>query len=229
VTARPVEVFCTLGLAGVVRELLPDLERAVGATLSIRFGPTAALSNELAAGAAFDVAVLTGPAIDDFTRRGLLTGDPRVDIAQSCVGVTVQPGLPTPEIGSVDAFKSALLAANRVCYTLNGASGKHFASLLPRLGVEDAVNRKALVIDGLVGEYVVRGDADLGIQQISEIRAVPGAVLVGPIPAELNVYTVFSAGLSAKAQNADAARKLIIELASPATRALALAKGLDPV
>jgi molybdate transport system substrate-binding protein len=141
----------------------------------------------------------------------------------------VQPGLALPEIGSVDAFKAALLAAKRVCYTLNGASGKHFASLLPRLGIEEAVQRKALVIDGLVGEYVVRGDADLGIQQISEIRAVPGAVLVGPIPDELNVYTVFSAGLGAKAHNAAAARKLIAKFASPATRELALAKGLDLV
>jgi molybdate transport system substrate-binding protein len=225
----PLAVICTLGLAGVMTELRARFEETAGRPLAIRFGPTAALAKEIEAGAAFDVAVLTAPAIEAFAAAGPVAPGTRVDLARSCVGVTVTPGLPQPDIGTAAAFTRALAAARRVCYTLNGASGKHFAGLLPRLGIEDEVKRKALVIDGLVAERVVRGDADLGIQQVSEIRAVPGAVLVGPIPEELNVHTVFAAGLAARSRNAAAARALIDALASEETRAVALAKGLDRV
>jgi molybdate transport system substrate-binding protein len=226
---RPLEMLCTMGLAGVMAELRPRFEQAVGCPISVRLGPTAALAKEIEAGAAFDVAVLTVPAIEAFTRSGAVAAGSRADLARSCVGLTVTPGLPKPDIATVEAFKRALLAARRVCYTLNGASGKHFAGLLPKLGIADAVNAKALVIDGFVAEYVVRGDADLGVQQVSEIRAVPGSVLVGPIPEEVNVHTVFAAAIGAKARDAAAARALVGELAGTPTRDVALAKGLDAV
>jgi molybdate transport system substrate-binding protein len=226
---RPLEMLCTMGLAGVMAELRPRFEKAVGCPISVRLGPTAALAKEIEAGAAFDVAVLTAPAIEAFTQTGAVAAGTRADLARSCVGATVTPGVAQPDIATVDAFKRALLAAKRVCYTLNGASGKHFASLLPKLGIEADINAKALVIDGLVAERVVSGEADFGIQQVSEIRAVSGSVLVGPIPEQLNVHTVFAAGIGAKAQQAGAARALLRELASKATLEVALAKGLDPV
>lgn len=223
------ELLCTLGLASVMAELREALEAKIGRPIVVRLGPTAALAREIEAGAHFDVAVLTASAIDGFVAAGVIASGTRVDLARSCVGVTVTPGLPQPDISRVETFTQALRAARRVCYTLNGASGKHFASLLPKLGLEKEIGDKALVIDGLVAERVVRGDADLGIQQISEIRAVPGAVLVGPIPEELNVHTVFAAGLGARARDAARARALIDALASDETRAVALAKGLDRV
>jgi molybdate transport system substrate-binding protein len=226
---EPLEFFCTMGLAGVMAELRPRLEQTIGRPINVRLGPTALLSKEIEAGAPFDLAVLTAPAIDGFMRSGQVAAGTRTDIARSCVGATVTPGLPKPDIASTEAFKRALLAAKTVCYTSNGASGKHFASILPRLGIAAEINGKALIIDGLVAERVVAGDADFGIQQVSEIRAVAGSVLVGPIPEELNVHTVFSAGVGASATDAAAARALIGELASKATRDVALAKGLDPV
>jgi molybdate transport system substrate-binding protein len=218
-----------MGLAGAMDELRPLFEKALGVPIKVRLGPTALLSEAIEQGTPFDVAVLTAPAIDMFTRSGKVAAGTRTDIARSCVGATVTPGLPKPDISTTDAFKRALSAAKTVCYTLSGASGKHFASLLPGLGMEDEIKRKALVIDGLVAARVVAGDADFGIQQVSEIRAVPGSVLVGPIPEELNVHTVFSAGLGANARQASAARALIAALASAETREIALAKGLDPV
>jgi molybdate transport system substrate-binding protein len=223
------ELLCTMGLAGVMGELRESFERTIGCPIALRLGPTAALTKDIEAGASFDVAVLTTSAVDDLTARGTMAAGTGVDLARSCVGATVTPGLPKPDISTTKAFTAALIGAKRVCYTLNGASGKHFASLLPRLGIAEEVNSKALIIDGLVAERVVRGDADFGIQQVSEIRAVPGSVLVGPIPEELNVHTVFAAGLSANAKHPAAARALIAALASDATRAVALAKGLDAV
>lgn len=222
-------MLCTLGLAGVMAELGPRFEQALKRPLSVRLGPTAALAADIEAGTSFDVAVLTAPAIAAFAKAGAIVADSGIDIARSCVGVTVTPGLPEPDIASVDAFRRALLSARRVCYTSSGASGKHFASLLPRLGLVADMERKALVIEGLVAERVMRGEADLGIQQISEIRAVPGSVLVGPIPEELQAYTVFAAGLGAHARDPAAAATLLRLLADETTLAVAYSKGLDPV
>lgn len=221
------ELLCTMGLAGVMRELREALEAEIGRPIAVRLGPTAALARDIAAGTPFDVAVLTAQAIEGFTAQGVLAAESRTDLARSRVGATVTPGLPVPDISTVAAFAQALRAAKRVCYTLNGASGKHFARLLPKLGLAEEVGAKALVIDGLVAERVVRGEADFGIQQVSEIRAVPESVLVGPIPAELNVETVFSAGLAAATRDAGAARALLAALAGPALRAVALEKGLE--
>jgi molybdate transport system substrate-binding protein len=229
VTDEPIVLFCSLGLAGVLSELRPRFEQAIGRPLDVRFGPTAALSKEIEAGAAFDVTVLTAPAIDAFIKSGHVAAGTRADIARSCVGVTVAPGARKPDISTVAAFKAALLAAKTVCYTAQGASGQHFASLLPRLGIEDAIKRKALIVHGLVAESVLRGEADLGIQQVSEILAVPGAMLVGPIPQEVQAYTVFAAGVGAGAKNPAAAHALIKLLTAADTIALAVSKGMEAI
>jgi molybdate transport system substrate-binding protein len=225
--ATPLTVLCTLGLAGVMADLTAAFERAVGCPLDVRLGPTVALTKDIAAGAAFDLAILTAQAIDDLIERGVIAGA-RVDVASARVGATVPPGAPRPDIATVDAFTQALLSAKTVCYTRNGASGQHFAKILPQLGIADAINAKALIIDGLVAERLIAGEADLGIQQISEIMAVPGSVLVGPIPDAVQARTMFSAGVAAKAANPDAAAALIRCLTAPAARSLATAKGLEP-
>lgn len=226
--APALQVLCTLGLAGVMAELTPAFEAANGARLAVRLGPAAELSQELDSGAPFDVAILTDAAVDMQIAKGRLAAGSRVDIAKSCVGVTVPPGTQKPDIGTVEAFRQTLLAAKSIVFTGRGASGQHFASLLPRLGIEDEVRRKATVIEGLIAKRVVTGEIALGIQQISEILAVPGAVLVGPLPAELQKYTVFSAGLGAHAANAGLAKALLKQLADPATIALAQSKGMEP-
>jgi molybdate transport system substrate-binding protein len=222
-------VLCSLGLAGVLGERKAAFERAIGMLIAVVFGPTAGLSRDIENGQPFDVAVLTAPAIDGHIRAGVMVADARADLARSRVGATVTPGAPKPDIGSVEGFRAALLAAGRVCYTERGASGVHFASLLPGLGIEAEVRAKALIVHGLVAESVVRGDADFGIQQVSEILAVPGAVLVGPIPDALQAVTTFSAGVSAKARQPAAASAFIRALAAPDTIALAVSKGLERV
>lgn len=223
-----ITVLCTLGLAGVMEEFKPRFERETGHRLALRFGPTNGFKPEIAAGAAFDVAVLTAPVIDEFIAAGRIVAGTRADIARSRVGVTVPPGAPRPDIGSVEAFKRALLQAESIAFTGQGASGQHFASLLPKLGIESEVRAKALVMEGLVATKVVSGEIALGIQQVSEILAVPGAVLVGPIPDAIQNVTVFSGGLGAAAADPAAARMLLARLAAPETRAIAAAKGMEP-
>jgi molybdate transport system substrate-binding protein len=224
-----ITILCSNGLAGVMAELGPRFEAESGAKLALRLGTANALSKEIEDGAPFDLTVLTSTAIDQLTRDGRIVPGTRVDIARSCVGVTVRPGAPQPDIGTVEAFTRTLLAAKSIVFTSLGASGQHFASILPRLGIEAEVRRKATIPEGgLVAERVISGEIELGIQQVSEILAVPGANLVGPIPAELQKYTVFSAGLGADARNVDGAKALLRRLADASTLALATSKGMEP-
>jgi molybdate transport system substrate-binding protein len=221
-------VFCTLGLAGVMEVLGPAFEREAGVRLALRTGPTNAFKPDIAADAPFDLAILTAAAIDEFRASGRIAGGSRTDIARSCIGVTVPPGAQKPDIATVAAFKAALLAAPSIVFTGQGASGQHFARLLPQLGIEAEVRANAVVTEGLVATRVVTGEIALGIQQLSEILAVPGAVLVGPIPQELQAYTMFSAGLGAAAHQPDLARALVARLRARETRELLTAKGLEP-
>lgn len=221
--------FCTLGLAGVMEVVGPEFERDTGAKLSLRVGPTNSFEADVADGAPFDLAILTSAAIDKFMASGRIAAGSRVDVARSCIGVTVPPGATKPDIGSVGAFRDALLATPSVIFTGQGASGQHFARLLPQLGIEAEVRAKAVVTEGLVARRVVTGEIALGIQQLSEILAVPGAVLVGPIPQELQAFTLFSAGIGAAAREPALARSLLALLKSEPARTLAAAKGLELV
>lgn len=224
----PITVLCTLGLAGVMAQLAPRFEAESGCPLALRLGPAHALVAEIEAGAPFDVAILTATALDALAGRDKIVPGSRADIARSCVGVTIPPGAAKPDISTVAAFTGALLQARSIIFTALGASGQHFASILPRLGIEQEVRRKATVRDGLVAEAVVRGEFDLGIQQVSEILAVAGAILLGPIPDAVQKYTVFAAGLGTAARNPAAAARLLRRLADASTLELAVSKGMEP-
>lgn len=224
-----ITILCSNGLAGVMAELRPRFEVDSGARLAVRLGTANALAKEIQEGAAFDLAVLTSAAIEELSRKGKIVAGTRVDIARSCVGVTVRPGARKPDLGTVAAFTRTLLDAKSIIFTSLGASGQHFASILPRLGIEEEVRRKATIPEGgLVAERVVTGEIALGIQQVSEILAVPGAILAGPIPAEVQKYTVFSAGVAAGARSPNGAKELLRRLADASTLALATSKGMEP-
>jgi molybdate transport system substrate-binding protein len=144
----------------------------------------------------------------------------------------VKEGAPMPDIGSVEAFKNALLAAKSVAYidpTSGGSSGIYIDKLLERLGIADQVRSKAkLKKGGYVADLIVSGEAELGVHQISEIVPVKGAVLVGPLPKEIQNTTTYAAGLSAAAENKEAAQALIKTISGPAAASVFKAKGMEP-
>jgi molybdate transport system substrate-binding protein len=148
------------------------------------------------------------------------------------VGVVVKVGTPKPDISSVDAFKKSLLAAKSVAYidpAAGGSSGIYVSGLLDKLGIGAEVKAKAkLIHGGAVAEHIAKGEAELGIHQISEILPVKGIVLVGPLPAEIQNYTVYAAGLGANAKEADAAKALLKALSGPAAAEVLKAKGMEP-
>jgi molybdate transport system substrate-binding protein len=187
----------------------------------------------------FDVAVLTPEAIDGLIKDGKVVAGSRADLARTGVGVVVKAGAPLPDISSVDAFKRTLMAAKSVAYidpAAGGSSGIYVGKLLERLGIAKEVNAKAkLIHGGAVADHIADGEAEIGIHQISEILAVKGAVLVGPLPADIQNFTVYSAGVGTAAKDGakDAASALVKFalvkfLAGPHAGPIIKAKGMEP-
>ena len=181
----------------------------------------------------FDVAILTPAAVDDLAREGKVARGTRVDLAKTGVGVAVKAGAPKPDISTVEAFKRALIAAKSVAYIdpqAGGSSGVYVAGLLQRLGIADQVNAKAVLVHGgAVADHVADGEAEIGLHQISEILSVKGAALVGPLPADIQNYTVYAAGLGASVRDNAAARELITFLSGSRALAIIRARGMEAV
>jgi molybdate transport system substrate-binding protein len=180
----------------------------------------------------FDVAVLTPEAIDKLVKEGKVVPGSRVDLAKTGVGVVVKQGTPLPDISTVDAFKRTLLAAKSVAYIdpkAGGSSGIYVGKLLERLGIADAVNAKAVLIQGgEVATHVADGEAEIGIHQISEILPVKGVVLVGPLPAEIQNFTIYSAGVATAAPDGATASAFVKFLSGSHALPIIKAKGMEP-
>jgi len=214
----------------VLLALLPAFEQQTGHKVSVDNDTVGALTFD--GGETFDLAVLTPAAVDDLARKGKFVAGSRKNLARVGVGVVVKEGAPKPDIGSVDAFKKALLAAKSVAYidpAAGGSSGIYVAGLLDKLGIAGEVKPKAkLIPGGAVAQHIANGEAELGIHQISEILPVKGATLVGPLPAEIQNYTVYAAGLGANAKESAAAKMLLDALSGPAGAEVLKSKGMEP-
>ena len=221
--------------AGAVRSIVTDLAEAfrkdTGHTVTLTFGTVGVVRQKLTAGEPADVVIMTDVAIVQMAEQGLVVAGTRTDIARTGMGVGVREGAPRPDISTPEAFKQAVLAAKSLTYVdpAQGAtSGIHFASVLQRLGIADAVKTKTrLVPGGYPAELVAKGEAEMVVHQISEIIPVKGVTLVGPLPKDLQKLTVYSAGLPAKSASPEAARAFIAFLARPAFKAKFAEAGLD--
>ncbi len=221
-----IKLLSTLAVMGAMRDLARRFEVASGARIAADFSPTVALLERLRAGETADVAILTAQGVDDLIHEGIIRAGTRTDVALSFVGVAVKTGAPKPDLSNVEALKASLLAARCVAYSRIGASGLYFADLLKRLGIAEAVNSKALIVpSGFTAERLVSGEADLAVQQISELMVVPGIEVAGPLPPEVQTIATFSGGLlTAKPEAAALLRFLASTEAAPALRA----SGLQP-
>ena len=222
-----IKVLCTIGMRTVLEELAPAFERANGCVLARIYDSSVALMQRIAAGATGDIAVFTAAAIDELIAQGKIAA--RSDLTRSFVGLAVRAGAAHPDISSPQSFKHALLAAKSVAYSKTGASGLYFVSLTERLGIADAIRPKAIVQDGIVGRLAARGEAEIAVQQISELMQADGIDIVGPLPAELQSVTIFSAGVFTTSTQGDLARAFVADLASPAHAALIRLKGMEPI
>lgn len=229
VDAGEIKVLSGNGRRAAVSELAARFERASGHKVTIHFEVNAAIKRKIEAGEAFDVAVLNPPVLDDLIKQGRVVAGTRADIGTAGLGVAVRAGAAKPDIGSVDAFKRALLSVKSVAFPGEGASGIYFTRLLDRLGIAEPMKGKLrpMPAEDTV-EVVARGEADMVVVIASRIVDVPGVELVGPIPAELQTTIGVSAGLSAGAKEPAAAKALIAFFTAPAALPVIKAKGLTP-
>ena len=224
-----VRVLSTLALKGAVHGLAGQYQTAGGARIDADFAPTLALLERLRAGEAADVVILTREGLDKVAREGWVAAKSCVDLARSWVGIAVKAGEPHPDIRTETALRAALLDARSIAYSRLGASGILFAKLIERLGIASDINAKAQIIQqGFTAERLVSGEADLAVQQISELKQVGGIEVVGPIPYELQTPAVFSAGRMAATNKPAEADRLLRFLASPEVAPALRESGLEP-
>jgi molybdate transport system substrate-binding protein len=224
-----VRVLSTLALKGAVGQLAEAWRAASGIRIDADFAPTLALLERLRGGETADVVILTREALDDLAVKGIVVPHSCADLARSFVGIAVKAGASHPDIATEAALRAALLAARSVAYSRIGASGILFADLIGRMGVAAEINARATVIpSGFTAERLVSGEADLAVQQISELKLVGGIEVVGPIPRELQTAAVFSAGRLAASNKRAAADRLLKYLASPEVAPALRESGLEP-
>jgi molybdate transport system substrate-binding protein len=230
--AAEIKVLTAGAFKQVLLALLPDFERTSGHKVVVENDTVGALTKRIEGGETFDLAILTPATVDGLASKGKLVAGSRANLARVGIGVVVKEGAPKPDIGSLAAFKQALLAAKSVAYidpAAGGSSGIYVAGLLDKLGVAAEVKPKAkLIPGGAVAEHVARGEAELGIHQISEILPVKAVTLVGPLPADIQNYTVYAAALGAQAKESDAAKALLKALSGPAAAEVLKSKGMEP-
>ncbi len=237
-SAAEVRVMISAGFYNVYAELGPAFERASGHRLVTTRGPSLGDSYEaiparLARGEAADVVILDGASADELAKRGLVKAGSKAVFARSQIGMVVRAGAAKPDIGSVEAFRKALLAAKSVAYS-DSSSGKYLSTeLFAKLGVAEPLAAKSRKVRGPpsgepVAAVVARGEAEIGFQQVSELIDVPGVTFVGAIPAELQPGHTFAGALTTGVREPEAAAALIRFLASPEAAPVIVKAGLAP-
>jgi molybdate transport system substrate-binding protein len=224
-----VRVLSTLAVKGAVLDLVEPYRLATGCGIDADFAPTLALLDRLRGGEPVDLVILTREGLHELADEGKVLASSCVDLARSYVGVAVKAGAQHPDIADEAALRAALLAARAVAYSRIGASGILFAALIKQMGIAAEVDGRAIILpSGLTAERLVSGEAELAVQQISELKQVDGIEVVGPIPPALQTPAVFSAGLMAASERCEQAEHLLRHLASRGFADVLRAAGLEP-
>jgi molybdate transport system substrate-binding protein len=221
--------------AGAVKAAVVDLaeafRRETGHSVKFTFATVGVLQQKVAAGEAADLLIMSDGAIEELGRKGAVAAGTKTDIARVGVGVCVRDGSPVPDISTPEALKRVLLSARSIVYmdpAKGGTSGIYFAGVLERMGIADAMKGKTtLWPEGYAAEPVAKGEVELCVHQMSEILAVKGVRLVGPLPRELQRVTIYSTGVTTGAAVPEAAMAFVAFLMSPSARAKLVATGLD--
>ena len=210
-------------------ELLPDFEKMSGHRVTVTWSSSTDIQKRIMGGEVADLVILGNAGTEELLKQGKLVGNTRAIFAKSGIYVAVRSGDTMPDISSVDALTNSVLSARSVAYS-EGASGTYLVTMFQRLGIYDRVRPKAIVAKANepVGEKLVRGEADIGFHQLSELIPVKGIQIVGPLPPELQHITVFSGALHSEAKEPNAGKALIEFLTTPAVGQSFKKHGLDP-
>jgi len=227
--AAEVKVLSSNAMTDVMTDLVPEFERTTGHKVVATYGPTNAILTRLKAGEPADVVVLLRQSIDELKMTGKVVPGSEVDLAKTSLGIAVRAGAPKPDISTAEAFKDAMLKARSVALSEVGASGIQFRRVLERLGIAEAMQPKLKVLPGATrtADLVAKGDAEIAVQMMSELQAVPGVQIVGPLPGALHYEILLTAALDAGAKEPAAGTALIRFLASPSISPVLKKKGME--
>lgn len=217
------------GMKPSVEQLVPQIEHAIGRKLTVQFNSSKNIRDKIQSGEPFDVAILTTDIIDDLIKQGKIAAGSRVEIARTGMGVGVRAGAAKPDVSTPEALKRALVSAKSISFNPSGASAPHIYNIFEHLGIADSVKPK-LMLDPEAGRpqmNVADGKADLVITLIPEIKFFKGVELAGPVPADLQSYISFGAGIASNTKNADAGKALIKYITSPAAAPVLKSKALE--
>ena len=227
-SAAEIKLMCPAPMRTTITDLVAQFERATQHKVTIVHTPSRMIIERVQGGEAFDVSILTAEATDDLIKQGKVAI--RVDIARSSIGLAVRSGAPAPDVSSAEGVKRTLLAAKTFARNEGAESGRHMLSVFTRLGIAEQMSAKTRAMPvgtGYVAELVARGEAELAAQQMPELKAVTG-VDPFPLPPELQLIIVFSAGVSSAPKEPEATAALVAFLSSPNAAATVRSKGLDP-
>lgn len=222
-------VMSSLAIKAAYLELVPAFEKREGQKVEAQWVGMADIRKRMLAGETTDVVVGSAALVQDLIGIGHLDSRTRVDLVKSGVGAAVRKGAPRPDIGSVDALKRALRAAKSIVYS-SGPSGVYLAELFQGLGLAEELKGRAVQLPPgvLVGEIVARGEAELCFQQLPELRQVAGIDYVGPLPAEVQLLTLFSGAVHSKSSQAKLGKAVLRFLASPDAAPVMRKHALEP-
>jgi molybdate transport system substrate-binding protein len=231
--AAEIKVMSAGAVQSMVVALGAEFDRATGHTLNLVFNTAGSLRDRIKNGESADLVILSESIIGELAKLGLFVPDSITNLGRTITGVAVREGAPAPDISTPEAFKQALLKANTVAYSdpkAGGSSGTYFAGLLERLGIAEAVNKKAVLGNRgyEVAQAVADGRAEIGTTFISEALTVKGVKVVGPLPGELHNANTYTAAIPIGSRSRDGAMALLRALANPATRERWTAAGLEP-
>jgi molybdate transport system substrate-binding protein len=230
---RQVKVFSTIAVQSALEALVPPFEKAKDCRLDIAWNTAPVLVKRLQGGETADVLILNRAGMDAMIRDGRALAGSETTLASSATALAVKAGAPRPDISTPEALKRTLLAARAISYSdpaAGGASGIYFAKLIERLGIAQEFNAKTRFPPpaGLCGDLLVSGDVELAVQQKPELLQVPGIEILGLLPGDLHMVTVFVACVEKSSAEAATGKALIDLLRSPDAAVVFRARGLDP-
>jgi len=211
---------------GIMGAVIAMFEQATGKKVNLVTRNGQALADDVKQGNV-DLVVADAAVVSGLVESGDVSATSVTPVMTSKIGLAVKAGAPKPDISNADNLRAALLAAKNVGYS-RFASGQIFLRAVERLGITDAVTAKAVIPQsGPVGAVVASGEAEIGVQQVAELLAVPGIDLLGPLPGDLQQFLPTSAGIPTRAKDAETARALINFLRSGPAMAVLREKGMD--
>lgn len=231
--AAEIKIIAGSAVTPVMTQLILPFERSTGHKVRSDFdGAIGEMTERLRKGEAADVAIVSGGQIDRLTREGKVLVGSRVDLAKVGVGVFVRKGAAKPDIGSLEAFKRTMRAAKSIGYNDPAAGAPvslYLIELFERLGLAAEMKPKTVAFKQRSERFeaVARGDVEIGFNQISEIVVAPGVDLVGPLPPEIQRYTLFASGIVANGKQPEVGKAFVASIASPQARAIWTAKGFE--